>query len=535
MSSDLRVRITSDSTKLKSGLSEAKAAAKDFASDLKSEFAAAFAFGALIEGVRSAVEHFGNIGDLAERFNVSAVALQKLGFAGEQTGTSLESVARGLGKMRLAMSEAANKAGDARTVFNAVGVSTEQLRDGSLGSEEAFYRVADAVAHASTEAEQLQITTAVFGAKLAGELVPVLALGRKGLEDLGGQAAVVSDTMVAQLKRIDDSNKELKNNFTVLFGYLAIGFGYFVEFVRIAVSAIVNYYVVLQSATVNLGKAIGFALTGQFEKAGAALKQIITDAKEGLSNVKFAADQAHKRLDGKEAKSETEKKPPILQTDDEKKAEEDRLKVLREIEEQETKIEEAKLSGAQRIESMEARRVALLEQAFDLGMKTTAGLQKQLEAAKVLEQIDRERKTLNEKAQKDAEDLAKLKQQEAAGVEANAAKGETAAQKAERLQAKEKKLRTEAVEATDDKTAVEKNIEANKVKGELIDLALNKTKSFAAPTVDSLRAIGGGSGAVGPSADPALIEARRGNALLQEIRDAVKANKTGTETSPVGQ
>lgn len=529
----LRIKVQVDGSQVKSGLDQAKAEARKFAQDIKQEFAAAFAIGAFMEGVHAAVEKFGNIGDLAERFNVSAEALQKLAFAGEQSGTSLESVAKGINKMRLAMAEAASKSGEARDVFNAVGISTEQLQKGEVSAEEAFYRVADAVKHASNESEQLSIVTAVFGNRIGGELVPMLSLGRSGMEDLAKGATVLSGDAVGALKQMDDSSKALKSTFSAAFGYIAIVLHGFVEVVRSIVTTVVAYWVTVGSATEHLGKAIFYGLTGRFGQARNEFKQLVSDIQAGMESVGDTWKELPGRVVGGEKSPEGDgAKRKILLTDEEKKDLEERAKLQKEIADAERKAEEDKMSAWERVNALTARHLELMKEAMQVGWDTTAGLQKRLEAARLLEQIERDKKAVAEQEKKDTEDIARMEREYYAAKEANDSKGETTQMKAERLRKKEIQLRQEAEQAPDIKGYHEKTMEAEKVRGELIDMALQKDKKqFTAPTVDSLRAIGGGSGGVGPSADPQLLEIRRSNSILTEIRDAVRQRNSGSNSN----
>jgi len=77
-----------------------------------------------------------------------------------------------------------------QATFGAMGISAEALN--GMGTEELYYRVADAVAAAGTETAKLQILTSIFGNRMAGELLPMLEQGGAKRRELGGSAAVMS-------------------------------------------------------------------------------------------------------------------------------------------------------------------------------------------------------------------------------------------------------------------------------------------------------------------------------------------------------
>lgn len=541
MSSDLKVRVSADASKMKSGLNEAQAAAKNFANDLKKEFAAAFAIGALVGGVRSAIAHYGDIGDLAERFNISAVALQKLGFAGDQSGTSAEAVARGYSRMRLSLSEAAQQAGDARTVFLAAGFSLEQLQNGSIKGEDALYAISDVIATARSESEQLAIASAIFGNKLGPELVPMLSQGSSALKALGDKAATLDDDMVAVLKRASDSSKELQATFSVAFGLIAVALNAVIALVQTLVYTTVTGWGSVIQASLQLGEVLSYVFRGKFGEARDAARQLVGIVEEGVRDSAKAWAELPDKISGKSptaAPSAVQKRASSLFLSEEDKKDADtRAKLLSDLFAQEQKLSDARLSSQQRLNALQERHAALMAQAMLDGWATNAALQKRLEASKLLEQIDAERAKVKRDEEKAAEELARKEEQLNAVREQNSAKGETREQAAERLRAREAQLRKEADQSASAEGRADKLIEAEKVRGQLLDLALagDKSPSFKAPTVDSLRAVGGGSGGIGTVADPALQEARTGNALLREIRDLQKsALKAGTPQALIG-
>lgn len=530
MSSAIKVKISAETAEFKSGLSEVKTSAKEFASEVKSQFAAAFAIGAIVAGMRSAVERFGDVGDLAERFNVSAEALQRLGYAGEQSGTSMEAVAKGLSKMRTAMAEAATKGGEAAKVFTDAGISAEQLSSGAVGSEEAFFRIADAVSNARSELEQVAIANAVFGSKLGGELVPMLALGRKGLEELGGSAAVLSERMVSSLKQADDSLKDLKNTFTVVLGYVAYAINALAVTVDVAVAAFVSALAVMGRAAVRFAGVLKDALT----PGGAGIREGMRDfVKQSLADMDAAFDVVNDKMTkartklgfGKiEAAPERKGGTPGLAPED-KKAAEEQQKLEAELAAIRRKSDEARMTAQERINALTERHAKLTQEAAAAGLRTIEGLKKQIEAAKVLEELDRETKTRDEKEKRDAEELARIRRQVFDAQDANLEKVKTKAETLAGLSEREEELRKEADAAPDLRTKGEKLIEAERLKGRRIDLERDSRKAPAGiPTVDSLRAIGGGaSGSIGPSVDASLAEQKRANDLLRDIREHLKA------------
>src|SRR6187399_2103946 len=89
----------------KKGLDEMRGQAKKFGSDIKGSLAGALGFGAVLAGINSIIAKGSQLKDLAERFDASAEALQRIGNVAAQNGSSIEGVGSALNKVALAQEE----------------------------------------------------------------------------------------------------------------------------------------------------------------------------------------------------------------------------------------------------------------------------------------------------------------------------------------------------------------------------------------------------------------------------------------------
>ena len=373
---EIRTKLSADTSELHNGLERARASVDGFGSKLKASAVGAaggfLAAGVIIERTIDAFNHFGDIGDLSERFKVSAESLQRLGHVAEQTGSSAEAMAKGLQKVRLSLADAVNGSASAASVWSAAGVSLDAVRDGTVSAEQAMYSFSTYIAGTADETKKLSDVATVFGDKLAGEMLPVMEMGGEEMRRLGGSAAVMSEDMVGELKAASDQMKEFGNTCKVAFGYIAYG---------------ANIALGLFSA---IGRSIGVL-------ASAAIGDDVTDK-----------DFADAWMPDKAVKDAGGPKGPLAPsgpTKEEvaaaKKEADEMAKARASLASVEREQDMARMDRHARINALERERVALLGEAYKLGYDTAAGVEKVVEAKRRELEIERERKAIAAEAAKE--------------------------------------------------------------------------------------------------------------------------------------
>lgn len=472
---EIRTKLTADSSELHGGLEKARAGVARFGSDMKSSVLGAVggfvAAGAIIERTFAALNKFGDVGDLSERFKVSAESMQRLAFIAEQTGSSAESMAKGIGKIRLSLADAANGSKEAADVWASAGVSLESVRSGSVSAEDALYALATYVAATEDETRKLSIATSVFGDKLAGEILPILEQGGEGMRKLGESATVLSDDIVGTLKTASDAWKSFGNTVDAIFGYLAAGavrLGSFFMFVAEAVPIIA-----MNAAGLDFDR-----MTRDLEAA--AIRA--ADRAYGVQGVQG---------DGSPASSASRSSPGTSKADEKRIADEE--KARKSLADAQRAIDDEQRTRSERMVALEQDRLALLAEAEQLGATTAAGMEKQAEAKRKELQWLREAKALNDETGSKADAKAKA----------------------------------------DDKRRANLDFIA-KTKADAERMAAEKAARFIAPTVSSLQASGlGGNIAAGPNSPSQLQE--RANDLLAQINTSLAAMRAarGANSTPV--
>ena len=173
---------------------------------------------AIVGAIGMMVKGYVKAGDqvhkMALRTGFSTEALSELKYAAEISGTTLESVEKGVKKMSKTIMDAADGLATYVRAFDRIGLVAKDLM--KLSPEDQFDRIAQAIA--SIESPTIRAATAqeIFG-RAGTELLPLFAAGEKGLEALRKKAremGLVFDQEAAEkAARLADSMTTLKGSF----------------------------------------------------------------------------------------------------------------------------------------------------------------------------------------------------------------------------------------------------------------------------------------------------------------------------------
>lgn len=220
----LMAKLSLDKGEFDSGLSEAESSGSSFASRLGSVLGTGMkAAGATVAAVGtaavaagkqifSALEDISAAGDAvdkgSQKLGISAELYQKLGFAAEQSGTSIDSMSRGMMGITQTLANVASGVEGSTTAFDTLGVSLTNS-DGSLKStEQVLQETLFALADMEDTTQRNALAIEIFG-RGASELSPLLNAGSDGIRDMMEQAEqyglVMSDSAVSASAAFGDS------------------------------------------------------------------------------------------------------------------------------------------------------------------------------------------------------------------------------------------------------------------------------------------------------------------------------------------
>ena len=194
-----------------------------FGKDLLGKFvgftAAAAMFDRVLNFVGDTFREFGEIADQVEKSGLSATQFQSLAFAAQQTGVSINSLAKATRQLRMDMAEAAAGSASQLAKFQALGLTMEQIKSGN--ADAVFKALSVAMSDASSESERLTIAQGFFGDKVGNEIIPMLNDVARLQKDIA-RAPIVDEATLKMLGDYNDKMDALIAKFKVL---VALTFG----------------------------------------------------------------------------------------------------------------------------------------------------------------------------------------------------------------------------------------------------------------------------------------------------------------------
>jgi hypothetical protein len=180
--------------------------------------AGAFAAQALVGKLKSTLDYFGDIQDMATRLNTTAESVQQLDLIGAPSGASAESLVNALSRVNRALGDADNAAG--RNAFKALGIDMQKLAAASPVDQ--LMMLSRGFQEAQAKGQGFNEIYDLLG-KSAGELIPVLRMSRSELEKLSS-TPVLSDDQVSRLDDLGDRLTTLSQKITIEVGGALAGF-----------------------------------------------------------------------------------------------------------------------------------------------------------------------------------------------------------------------------------------------------------------------------------------------------------------------
>jgi hypothetical protein len=172
-----------------------KKAGSDIGKKLAGMFAATVLFDKALSFLSNSLRQLGEVADQVDRSGLSAEQFQGLAYAAQQSGVSVNVLAKATRQLRVDMAEAAAGTGKKVEMFKALGVTMEQLKAGDATS--VFLAISAALGGGADDSERLLITTALFGDKIGNDILPMLNDFQKLQKDIADAPIVDAKTLKA--------------------------------------------------------------------------------------------------------------------------------------------------------------------------------------------------------------------------------------------------------------------------------------------------------------------------------------------------
>lgn len=271
MASDLVVNLSGDNSKLKASLNDSKSAMSNFGASAGKAVSSAgkvlggigiAAVGAGVAGIAVLQNSIGNlagIADKAAQTGLSGAFLQRLGYAADQSGVSVETLQKGMTKMVVISGQAANGSEAAAKKLEEFGVSAQDLK--TLSPEQMFAKIGDSIAKLPTQAQRAAASMEIFG-KAGVEMTGLFAGGVSELngmlKDAEGLGIGLSDEDLAKAAAADDAIQRMKASFGAIVDRIAVEFAPVFQQAAEAVASLIPYIDGIGSA---FGSAIDMAFS----------------------------------------------------------------------------------------------------------------------------------------------------------------------------------------------------------------------------------------------------------------------------------
>jgi len=195
---------------------------RSFGASIKSAVTGFLAFagvtvsiGGVVNSLKSAIDRADELRDASIRLGVGVDVLSKWSYAAKQTGTDVEGLNKGLKLLAKNASEALDPKSDKAKLFNALGISKDDLTDLTT----LVPKVADAFRQLPDGPQKAAVAMELFG-KSGADLIEFLNQGSDGLKTFGDRAKelgiVISQDTANAADEFNDKLDDLKSAFTGL-------------------------------------------------------------------------------------------------------------------------------------------------------------------------------------------------------------------------------------------------------------------------------------------------------------------------------
>jgi len=248
-------------------------AASNFAKSIGGMVTGLFA----LQAVLSRVMSFGQqsfawaagLGEAAAGIGITTAELQQLQYAATQSGVEVGKLQKAFLDLRKTLRDAQGGNQQAIAVMAALGYTQEQVAKGNISAMDAFLRVSGAISAATTEQEKFNIATALFGDKVATDMIRVLGnveTLKKNISD----TPLITDAEIDKFDKLDDKVNKFYSNARVFFARAGFAIG----------QSLTTFGEVKRAPTAEAPKA---EPTAQEKAAAAALGKLGRPASAGKS------------------------------------------------------------------------------------------------------------------------------------------------------------------------------------------------------------------------------------------------------------
>jgi len=529
-------KFKADGSQYSRGLNQMRDQTKKFSASVGSMLKGAFAF-AGIAGIKRLMSEMDRIQKLSLRFGISAEAIQRMGFAAEQGGASMEILAKGLANANRMAVEATRGIKTYERAFADLNINAHEFI--KLDQEEQFMVLADAVRYATDQNKAMAASQTIMG-RAAMEMRAMMLKGAEGYREVtDGLKTMTQEQVDAAAAANDALNKFTTNAKVVLVDFT----GFLKKMVQGTRASLAQMAVEAEGSTFfeKFAMMFGDRTVEQDFRINLAFE-------EGVYGQELEDMMRERTAKGIAGGLETirDSTSGLVTAGQPKEEDPEAIKIQDKIAAEKKKQAEAEMKDKEKLASLDEEIAKGLEEyaviAAEEGKDSIKAKEKELELLKLqTEQKALQRKiAADDKAKKDRDNdkdkadgakLDKTQKEIAAERKAREEMGmsdeEILARRKSELQQKEQEfagLGEDAngdgtIDTADDQFRAEKELDIENLKTEIKGLELGGTDQDTQASVISsqLAAIGGGGATASFTNDPILNENKRQSNLLEQL------------------
>ena len=371
---------------LKTGLDQAKHQVESFKEQTHEMLAGLFAG----VGVEQLISKFARVKDIAEMFDTTSEAVQRVSQLSEKFGTNIDTVARSLAKMR-------SGAGDA---FGKLGIDAEAFTHAQMDQQ--LVMIAQALEKVEDPQQRINLAFEALGPRMK-EILPLLNQGSEKIREMMDGFHVASNDTVDQLHAAEQQITGMKNTVMV---FAADIFGVLNKVMQTIGAVIGQTIAMMSNGLGRMGEGISAALHGDLAGVKSAFSR---NADDILGGAKATAQQLHEIWSGSGPKTESEHHGGGGEGGG---PEEKRLSLAERLKDIEDEHARKQLDTATRLKQLTEERAMLETQIFAASQKDSPLAGKKGEMEDKLVANTKERLSLEDKLKKEQEQAADKAQKE---------------------------------------------------------------------------------------------------------------------------
>lgn len=148
---------------------------------------------------------------LSQKTGVAVEELSKLNYAAGLSDVSTDTLAKGLKKLNISISEAANGGQKQADIFKALGINVKDASGNVKSADVVLASLAESFSKSADGANKTAVAVALLGSKTGDELIPLLNAGAAGLKSMGTEAQKLGIVLGADFaKNAEEFNDNLR-------------------------------------------------------------------------------------------------------------------------------------------------------------------------------------------------------------------------------------------------------------------------------------------------------------------------------------